>query len=49
MPATAAAGEAMRDRCVVVLKSIPGLDLVVTLKEMTGDGCVSTAEQARKA
>lgn len=42
-------GGKMRDRCVTALKSIPGLDLVVPPKKMSGDGCVSTVEQARKA
>lgn len=37
----------MRDRCVRVLEQIPGLDLVVPPKEMTGDGCVGTVEQAK--
>jgi len=38
----------MRDRCVDVLKQIPGLELIVPSKEMTGDGCVSDIEQAKK-
>ena len=38
----------MRDRCVAVMEQIPGLDLVVPSREMTGDGCVSSVEQARK-
>jgi L-fucose isomerase-like protein len=38
----------MRDRCVAVLETIPGLDLVVPSKEMTGDGCVSDVEQAKR-
>jgi L-fucose isomerase-like protein len=38
----------MRDRCVAALAGIPGLDLVVPSREMTGDGCVSTVEQARQ-
>jgi L-fucose isomerase-like protein len=37
----------MRDRCVAVLEKIPGFDLVVPTKEMTGDGCVSDIPQAR--
>lgn len=40
--------ESMRDRCVKVLESIPGTDLVVPSKELTGDGCVRNLEQARK-
>ncbi|MCE5197411.1 MAG: hypothetical protein ABFD54_00490 [Armatimonadota bacterium] len=40
-------GGKMRDRCVAVMSRIPGLELVVPSKEMTGDGCVSTVEQAR--
>ena len=39
----------MRDRCVAVMKDVPGLDLVVPSREMTGDGCVSTLDQARAA
>lgn len=38
----------MRDRCVKALESVPGLELVVPTREMTGDGCVSTEEQARQ-
>ncbi len=38
----------MRDRCVAVLQAVPGLDLVVPTRELTGDGCVSTIEQARQ-
>jgi len=41
-------GGKMRDRCVAVLETIPGLDLVVPSKEMTGDGCVSTVRQAKQ-
>lgn len=37
----------MRDRCVNVLNGIPGLELVVPTKEMTGDGCVSDQAQAK--
>ena len=39
---------AMRDRCVTILERIPGLDLVVPDRALTGDGCVSTVEQARQ-
>ncbi len=35
-------GGKMRDRCVAIFETIPGLELVVPTKEMTGDGCVST-------
>jgi L-fucose isomerase-like protein len=41
-------GGKMRDRCVAVLQQIPGLELVAPPKEMTGDGCVSTVEQAKE-
>jgi L-fucose isomerase-like protein len=41
--------EAIRDRCVSVLESIPGIDLVVPSKELTHIGCVSSIEDARKA
>lgn len=41
-------GGKMRDRCVAVLERIPGLELVTPSKEMTGDGCVSTVEQAKQ-
>jgi L-fucose isomerase-like protein len=37
----------MRDRCVAVLETIPGIDLVVPTREMTGDGCISDIPQAR--
>jgi L-fucose isomerase-like protein len=37
----------MRDRCVAVLEQIPGIDLVVPSREMTGDGCVSDQAQAK--
>ena len=40
-------GGKMRDRCVAVLEQIPGLDLVVPFKELTGDGTVSTVENAQ--
>lgn len=36
----------MRDRCVNVLKNIPGIDLVVPSKDMTQDGCVSDIKEA---
>ncbi len=39
----------MRDRCVAVLKSIPGLDLVVPPKNLTEFGCVSTVEEGKAA
>ena len=39
-------GGRMRDRCVEVFQKIPGLELVIPSKEMTGDGCVSSVEQA---
>lgn len=38
----------MRDRCVKVLEGIPGLELVVPTRAMTGDGCVSTNAHARQ-
>jgi len=38
----------MRDRCVTALQGVPGLELVAPPKAMTGDGCVSTVEQARR-
>jgi len=38
----------MRDRCVAVMEKVPGLELVVPSKELTGDGCVSTVEQGKK-
>jgi L-fucose isomerase-like protein len=41
-------GGKMRDRCVAVLANLPGLTLVVPPKELTGDGCVSTIEQAKQ-
>lgn len=41
-------GGKMRDRCVAALAGVPGLDLIVPSKELTGDGCVSTVEQARQ-
>ena len=37
----------MRDRCVAVLEAIPGIELVVPTRAMTGDGCVSDEAQAR--
>ena len=40
--------ETIRDRCVEVLRSIPGLDLVVPSKELTHIGCVSSIEDAKK-
>src|SRR5688500_2519525 len=40
--------EGMRDRCVEVLKNIPGLELVVPSKEFTDIGCVSTVEEGKK-
>jgi len=40
--------EGMRDRCVNILKDIPGLELVVPSKELTDIGCVSTVEEGRK-
>jgi L-fucose isomerase-like protein len=40
-------GGKMRDRCVAAFDQIPGLDLVAPPKELTGDGCVSTIEQAK--
>lgn len=39
----------MRDRCVAVLETIPGLDVVAPSVEMTGDGCVSSIEDAKLA
>jgi L-fucose isomerase-like protein len=39
----------MRDRAIAVLQTIPGLDLVVPSMELTGDGCVSDRESAKKA
>ncbi|MHB0998728.1 MAG: L-fucose/L-arabinose isomerase family protein [Armatimonadota bacterium] len=41
-------GEKMRDRCIAVFEGIPGLELVVPPKEMTGDGCVDAEGQADK-
>ena len=38
----------MRDRCVVVLKKIPGISLVVPGRELTPDGCVGSYEDAQK-
>ncbi len=38
----------MRDRCVKVLETIPGIDLVVPSVKLTGDGCVSNIEAAKK-
>lgn len=38
----------MRDRCVKILESIPGMDLVVPSKEMTADGCVSDVKEGKK-
>ena len=38
----------MRDRCVTVMESIPGIDLVVPSREMTVDGCVSDVEEGKK-
>lgn len=38
----------MRDRCVTVLESIPGIDLIVPSKEMTVDGCVSDVEEGKR-
>lgn len=38
----------MRDRCVKILESIPGMDLVVPSKEMTEDGCVSDVPEGKK-
>ncbi len=40
-------GGKMRDRCVTMLRNIPGMDLVVPSKELTGDGCVSDVKQAK--
>lgn len=40
-------GGPMRNRCVKVLENIPGLQLVVPTREMTGDGCVNTVEQGK--
>lgn len=42
-------GGKMRDRCVAILKNIPGLDLIVPSKELTGNGCVSDIKQAKSA
>ncbi len=39
--------EKIRDRCVDVLKKIPGIDLIVPSKDMTDIGCVSTVEEAK--
>ncbi len=41
--------ENIRDRCVSVLQSIPGVELVVPSKELTHIGCVSSLEDAKKA
>ena len=41
--------EKIRDRCVAVLQSIPGVDLVVPSKELTHIGCISSIDDARKA
>lgn len=41
--------EAMRDRCVAVLQTIPGLELVVPSKQLTPIGCVSDVEDGKKA
>jgi len=38
----------MRDRCVDVLSTIPGLELVVPSKEMAVDGCVNDKEEAKR-
>jgi L-fucose isomerase-like protein len=38
----------MRDRCVAVLETIPGMDLVVPSREMTVDGCLNDKEEAKK-
>ena len=40
-------GGKTRDRCVAVLEQIPGIELVVPPKELTGDGTVRTVEGAR--
>jgi L-fucose isomerase-like protein len=37
----------MRDRCIAVMETVPGMKLVVPPKEMTGDGCVSDQDQAK--
>lgn len=39
--------EQMRDRCVKIMETVPGLDLVLPSKELTGDGCVRNIEQAK--
>lgn len=41
-------GGKMRDRCMAVFARIPGLEVVVPPKEMTGDGCVGDVEQAKR-
>jgi L-fucose isomerase-like protein len=38
----------MRDRCVAVMEKVPGLELIVPGKDLTGDGCVSDIPQAKK-
>ena len=38
----------MRDRCIAVLETIPGIELVVPSPELTEDGCVGTPEDGRK-
>lgn len=38
----------MRDRCVAVMDTVPGLELVVPSKEMTSDGCVSDKTEAKR-
>src|SRR5688572_4011332 len=40
--------EGMRDRCVSILKEIPGMELVVPSKELTDIGCVSSVEEGKK-
>lgn len=39
----------MRDRVLVALESIPGIEVIVPSVELTGDGCVSDIASARKA
>jgi len=38
----------MRNRCVKVLETVPGLELVAPSPALTGDGCVSDLQSARR-
>lgn len=40
--------EKTRDRCVKILKDIPGMELIVPSKKMTDFGCVSSIEDGKK-